>query len=177
MQFCHAVKRHLRYKVCVQSVWIRAPSGELMSTSVYDWLESKLEPSGARGEDGADVLFLCEQTSLAFRQAVVRGDVVRARSILAKSGASALDVPRLEDVLHILVQQGLVRDVLRAGFRAEDVSLALQQLWTKATVSAFLPEVTAALLDAGFAAAQETRHEIRLKALRSGAWRDVERRL
>lgn len=108
---------------------------------------------------------------------MVSGDVTRARTILAKSGMSALDVPRLVDVMHLIAHQGLVPDLLRVGLRAEDVSPALQELWLKATVTANLASDTTALLDAGYAVAQETRQDIRLKALRSGAWREAASRV
>jgi hypothetical protein len=158
-----------------------------MSAAAYDWLEDQLEaePRGVArnpvGEDGADddeLLFPCERSaSLSFRRAVVTGDVARARTILAMSGIGALDVPRLMDVMHFIAHQGLVPDLLRAGLREEHVSPALQELWVRATVSANLASDTAALVDAGFAVAPETRQDIRLKAIRSGAWRDVERRV
>jgi hypothetical protein len=158
-----------------------------MSAAAYDWLEDQLEaePRGTArnpvGEDGADddeLLFPCERSaSLAFRRAVVTGDAARARTILALSGIVALDVPRFIDVMHLIAHQGLVPDLLRAGLRAELVSPALQELWVRATVAANSATDAAALIDAGFAVAPETVQDIRLKAIRSGAWRDVERRV
>jgi hypothetical protein len=59
------------------------------------------------------------------------------------------------------------------------VSPALQELWVRATVAANSATDAAALIDAGFAVEMvpETVQDIRLKAIRSGAWRDVERRV
>jgi hypothetical protein len=72
--------------------------------AAYDWLEDRLE----RGDQ--ELVSPCQAApSLAFRQAVVRGDVGRARSILRKFGAGALDVPRLGDVMHAVVQLGLAQ--------------------------------------------------------------------
>jgi hypothetical protein len=42
-------------------------------------------------------------------------------------------------------------------------------------VSANLPADAIALLDAGFTLLPETAQDVRLKAIRSDAWRDVER--
>ena len=44
-------------------------------------------------------------------------------------------------------------------------------------MSANLPADTIALLGAGFAPSPETAQDVRLKALRSDAWRAVERRI
>ena len=63
---------------------------------------------------------------------------------------------------------------LIAGLRAEDFKPAQQELWVSAAVIAGRAED---VLDAGFAASHESRQAIRLKAIRSGAWRDVEGRL
>ena len=64
----------------------------------YDWLEEALE----RAPDPA-VFHPCEPSaSLAFRAAVIKGDISRARSILQTAGRAALDVPRLPDVAHLV---------------------------------------------------------------------------
>ena len=44
-------------------------------------------------------------------------------------------------------------------------------------MSANLPADAIALLDAGFTLLPETAQDVRLKAIRSDAWRDVERRI
>jgi hypothetical protein len=140
-----------------------------MSTAIsdaYDWL------------DGAEDLYPCDRSAaLSLRRAAVRGDAARARRILSTHLKGKLDVPRLADVLHLLVQLGLVQDLLSAGLSAAAMSPVMQGCWVKAAVSAGLPGDTSALLEAGFACPPETRHDIRSKAIHSGAWRDVERRL
>ena len=96
-----------------------------MSTQVYDWLENSLE----RTDPDA---YPCEPSaSLAWRQAVVSGDVHRARSILQQSGRAALDVPRLPDVLHQAVRLGLLQDMLRAGPSRDELTTAQQELVLK----------------------------------------------
>ena len=117
------------------------------------------------------------ESSQALRRAVISGDVHRARSILQQSGRAALDVPRLPDVLQLVVRLGLLPDVLGAGLRAEDLTTAQQELWVQATVIAGRAEDARVLLDAGFAASHESQQAIRMKSIRSGAWRDVEGRL
>ena len=57
------------------------------------------------------------------------------------------------------------------------VTPAQQELWVQATVIAGRAEDARLLLDAGFAASHDSRQAIRMKAIRSGAWRDVEGRL
>jgi hypothetical protein len=139
----------------------------------YDWLEEALE----RAPDPA-VFHPCEPSaSLAFRAAVIKGDISRARSILQTAGGAALDVPRLPDVMQLVVRLGLLPDVLRAGLRAEYLTPAQQELWVGATVIAGRAEDARVLLDAGFAASHDSRQAIRMKSIRSGAWRDVEGRL
>ena len=108
---------------------------------------------------------------------MVSGDVHRARNILLTAGRAALDVPRLSDVAHLVVRFGLLPDVLRAGLRAAHLTPAQQELWVGAAVIAGRAEDARVLLDAGFAASHDSRQAIRLKAIRSGAWRDVEERL
>ena len=46
-----------------------------------------------------------------------------------------------------------------------------------ATVLADAPKDAAALIAAGFAVSQETTQAIRVKSIRSGAWRSVEERM
>ena len=150
-----------------------------MSTVVgaaYAWLEDRLEDSLERAV-GPDACPCEPSASLAWRRAVISGDVHRARSILQQSGRAALDVPRLPDVLQLVVRLGLLPDVLGAGLRAEDLTTAQQELWVQATVIAGRAEDARLLLDAGFAASHDSRQAIRMKAIRSGAWRDVEGRL
>lgn len=143
-----------------------------MSTQAYDWLENSLERTPA------PEVFPCEPSaSLAWRQAVVRGDVARARNILQTAGRAALDVPRLADVMHLVLQLGLMPDVMRAGLRAQELTAAQQELWASAAVIAGRAEDAGMLLEAGFVASPATRQAIRLKSIRSGAWRNVEGRL
>ena len=58
---------------------------------------------------------------LALRQAAVLGDVARARRILNRRDGS-LDASLLVDVMHLLVMQRLVPDLLRAGLQAAGLS-------------------------------------------------------
>ena len=64
-----------------------------------------------------------------------------------------------------------------SGTRAEYLTPAQQELWVGATVIAGRAEDARVLLDAGFAASHDSRQAIRMKSIRSGAWRDVEGRL
>ena len=80
---------------------------------------------------------------------------------------------KLTAVLHLLVRLGLVQDLLRAGMRAETLSATLQELWLGEAVTAGLVADTAALLRAGFVPAPETLQDIRLRAIRSDAWKDI----
>ena len=122
-------------------------------------------------------LYPCRQSAiLSLRQAAVLGDVERARRILRRMDGR-LEANQLTDVMHLLVRQRLVPDLLRAGLRADALSVTMQGLWVGEAVSANLPADAIALLDAGFALLPETAQDVRLKALRSDAWRDVERRL
>ena len=121
--------------------------------------------------DAAD-LYPCRQSAiLSLRQAAVLGDVERARRILRQMDG------RLEANQHLLVRQRLIPDLLRAGLRAEGLSATMQGLWLGEAVSANLPADAIALLDAGFALLPETAQDVRLKAIRSDAWREVERRI
>jgi hypothetical protein len=90
---------------------------------------------------------------------------------------NSLDASQLTDVMHLLVRLRLVPDLLHAGLRADALSVTMQELWLGEVVSANLPADAIALLDAGFALLPETAQDVRLKALRSDAWRDVERRI
>ena len=127
-----------------------------MSTAAYDWLENSLERAEPLPE-----LYPCKPSaSLAWRQAVVHGDAARARNILQTAGRAALDVPRLPDVL-------------RAGLSVAALTQSEQELWMMAAVTADRPADAMMLLDAGFAPSRETVHDIRMKGVRSGAWREV----
>jgi hypothetical protein len=108
----------------------------------------------------------------SIRLAAVRGDAHLIRRILAESDEQ-LDVSKLTAVLHLLVRLGLVQDLLRAGMRAETLSTTLQELWLGEAVTAGLADDTAALLRAGFVPSHETLQNIRLKAIRSDAWKDI----
>ena len=107
-----------------------------MSTAAYQWLEDRLErdlgaqddPSGRTPAQAA--LYTCEAApSLAFRRAVVHGDLARARTILQTSARAALDAPRLADVMHLVVRLGLLPDVLHAGLSREELTVRQQELW------------------------------------------------
>ena len=84
-----------------------------------------------------------------------------------------LEASQLTDVLHLLVRQRLVPDLLRSGLRAEALSPTMQSLWLGEAVSANLAEDATLLLDAGFAPSPETLQDIRLKAIRSDAWKAI----
>ena len=143
-----------------------------MSTRVYDWLD------GTTDDEEADPALSCERSpSASLHRALERGDAARARLILDHHGGDALDVPRLAVVLPLVARLGLVSDALRAGLTADSMSPALQDVLVRSVVQANLPQDAAALLAAGFSTAQDTHHSIRLKALRSGGWREAERRL
>ena len=79
--------------------------------------------------------------------------------------------------MHLLVRLRLVPDLLRAGLTADELSVTMRGLWLGEAVSANLPADAIALLDAGFTLLPETAQDLRLKAIRSDAWRDVERRI
>ena len=104
---------------------------------------------------------------------MVHGDAARARNILQTAGRAALDVPRLPDVMHAVARLGLVPDVLRAGLSAAQLTQSEQELWVMAVVTADRPADAAALLRGGFAGTEATLHDVALKAIRSGAWREV----
>ena len=108
----------------------------------------------------------------SIRLAAVRGDAQLVRRILAESDEQ-LDVSKLTAVLHLLVHLGLVKDLLRAGMRAEGLSPTMQGLWLGEAVTAGLADDARALLQAGFEAAPETLQDIRLRAIRSAAWKDI----
>ena len=111
----------------------------------------------------------------SIRLAAVRGDAQLIRRILAESDEH-LDVSKLTAVLHLLVRPGLVQELLRAaaGMRAETLSPTLQELWVGEAVTAGLVADTAALLRAGFVRASAgTLQDIRLRAMRSDAWKDI----
>jgi hypothetical protein len=87
---------------------------------------------------------------------------------------SSLDANQLTSVMHLLVRHRLlVPDLLRAGLRAEGLSPTLQGLWVGEAVAAGLVDDAHALLQAGFKAAPETLQDIRLRAIRSDAWKDI----
>ena len=118
-------------------------------------------------------LYPCRQSAiLSLRQAAVRGDVERARRILRRMDGS-LDAAQLTDVMHLLVRQRLVPDLLRSGLRAEGLTPTLQELWLGEAVTAGLVDDTAALLRAGFVPAPETLQDIRLRAIRSDSWKAI----
>ena len=142
-------------------------------SAIYD----KLDQWSSGGETDAADLYPCRQSAiLSLRQAVVVGDVERARRILRQVDGR-LEANQLTDVMHILVRHRLLPDLLRAGLRAEGLSPTMQGLWLGEAVSANLPADAIALLDAGFALLPETAQDVRLKAVRNDAWRDVERRI
>jgi hypothetical protein len=123
--------------------------------------------------DAAD-LYPCRRSPiLSLRQAAVRGDVERARRILRRMDGR-LEASQLTGVMHLLVRQRLVPDLLRSGLRAEALSPTMQGLWLGEAVSANLAGADATLLlDAGFAPSPETLQDIRLKAIRSDAWKAI----
>jgi len=141
-------------------------------SAIYDKLDQ-----WSSGETDAADLYPCRQSAiLSLRQAVVRGDVERARRILRQMDGR-LEANQLTDVMHLLVRHRLLPDLLRAGLRADALSPTMQGLWLGEAVSAHLPTDTIALLDAGFTLLPETAQDVRRKALRNDAWRDVERRI
>ena len=118
-------------------------------------------------------LYPCRQSAiLSLRQAAVLGDVERARRILRRMDGR-LEANQLTDVMHLLVRQRLVPDLLRAGLRADALSVTMQGLWVGEAVAAGLVDDARALLQAGFEAAPETLQDIRLRAIRSDAWKDI----
>jgi len=143
-----------------------------MSTAAYDWLEDRLEDSLDRAV-GPDACPCEPSASLAWRRAVISGDVHRARSILQQRGRAALDVPRLPDVLPHVVRLGLLQDLLKSGLSRDELTTAQQELFLSTAVLADRPQDAAALLRSGFAISEATRHDIEVKAIRSGAWREV----
>ena len=139
-------------------------------SAIYDRLDAW--SSGAPSSD-AD-LYPCRQSAiLSLRQAAVRGDVELARRILRQLDGSSLDASQLTSVLHLLVRHRLVPDLLRAGLCAEGLSPTMQGLWLGEAVTAGLADDARALLQAGFEAAPETLQDIRLRAIRSAAWKDI----
>ena len=121
----------------------------------------------------ADLLYPCKQSPiLALRQAAVRGDVERTRRILRRMDGR-LEASQLTDVMHLLVRLRLVPDLLRAGLRAEGLSPTLQGLWLGEAVTAGLVDDARALIQAGFEAAPETLQDIRVRAIRSDAWKET----
>ena len=110
------------------------------------------------------------------RQATVRGDTARARRVLQKLDGT-LDASKLTDVMHLLVNQGLLLEMLRAGLSAQSLSPGMQGLWLGAAVSTNRPRDALLLLRAGFNAPIEVVHDIRVKAVRSEPWREVTRAL
>jgi len=138
-------------------------------SAIYDRLDAW---SSGAPSSGAD-LYPCRQSPiLALRQAAVRGDMERARRILRQMNGS-VDASQLTDVMHLLVRLRLVPDLLRAGLRAEGPSPTLQGLWVGEAVTAGLVDDARALIQAGFEAAPETLQDIRLRAIRSDAWKEI----
>ena len=138
-------------------------------SAIYDRLDAW--SSGAPSSE-AD-LHPCRQSPiLALRQAAVHGDVERVRRILRQMNGS-LDPTQLTDVMHILVRLRLVPDLLRAGLRADALSVTMQELWLGEAVTAGLVDDARALLQAGFEAAPETLMDIRLRAIRSDSWKAI----
>jgi hypothetical protein len=85
----------------------------------------------------------------------------------------SLDPSQLTDVMHILVRLRLVPDLLRAGLRADALSVTMQELWLGEAVTAGLVDDARALLQAGFEASPETLQDIRLRAIRSDSWKAI----
>ena len=138
-------------------------------SAIYDRLDAW--SSGAPSSD-AD-LYPCRQApNLALRQAAVHGDVERVRRILRQMNGS-LDPTQLTDVMHQLVRMRLVPDLLRAGLRADALSVTMQELWLGEAVTAGLVDDARALLQAGFEASPETLQDIRLRAIRSDSWKAI----
>ena len=126
------------------------------------------------GETDVSDLYPCRKSPiLSLRQAVVRGDVARARRILRQMDANQLDANQLTHMVHLLVRLRLVPDLLRAGLRAKGLSPTMRGLWLGEAVTAGLADDARALLQAGFEASPETLQDIRLKAIRSDAWKDI----
>ena len=143
-------------------------------SQVYGWLEDKLEEALEERAPDPAVFHPCEPSaSLSLRDSVIKGDISRARKILQTAGRAALDVPRLWHVTAAVVRLGLVPDVLRAGLSAAELTQSEQEIWVRAAVTADRPADAKMLLDAGFAPSRETVHDVRMKGVRSGAWRDV----
>jgi len=138
-------------------------------SAIYDNLDRW---SSGETADAAD-LYPCRKSPvLSLRQAAVRGDVERARRILRRM-EGRLEANQLTDVMHLLVRLRLVPDLLRSGLRAESMSPTLQGLWVGEAVTAGLVDDARALLQAGFEAAPETLQDIRLRAIRSDAWKEI----
>jgi hypothetical protein len=76
-------------------------------------------------------------------------------------------------VLLQVVRLGLLQDLLRAGLSRDELTTAQQELFSSTVVLADRPQGAAALLRSGFAISEATRHDIEVKAIRSGAWREV----
>jgi hypothetical protein len=66
-----------------------------------------------------------------------------------------------------------VPDLLRAGLRADALSVTMQELWLGEAVTAGLVDDARALLQAGFEASPETLQDIRLRAIRSDPWKEI----
>ena len=127
--------------------------------------------------DNALYSFPCSPDAMSsLRQAAVRGDTARARRVLQKLDGT-LDASKLTDVMHLLVNQGLLLEMLRAGLSALSLSPGMQGLWLGAAVSTNRPRDALLLLRAGFNAPIEVVHDIRVKAVRSEPWREVTRAL
>jgi hypothetical protein len=127
--------------------------------------------------DNALDSFPCSPDAISsLRQAAVRGDTARARRVLQKLDGT-LDASKLTDVMHLLVNQGLLPELLRTGLSARLLSPGMQGLWLGAAVSAKRPRDALMLLRAGFHAPIEVVHDIRIKAVRSEPWREVTRAL
>ena len=87
-------------------------------SAIYDELDA--------WSSGDTDLYPCRQSPIhALRQAAVLGDVARARRIVSRMDGS-LDASLLVDVMHLLVTQRLVPDLLRAGLRAAGLSSTMQ---------------------------------------------------
>ena len=122
-------------------------------SAIYD----RLDAWSSRATSSDADLYPCRQSALlSLRQAAVRGDVERARRILRQMDGNSLDASQLTDVMHLLVRLRLVPDLLRAGLRADALSVTMQGLWVGEAVAAGLVDDARALLQAGFEAAPET---------------------